>query len=174
MRPLRPQGTAFPAPPPPLPAGPDPRPTLAAYGAPFLLPPARELPLEEAVARSLLLLRSDPRVLYCLPVLLERHAGSLDVDLLKRRAGDLDAAAELGMVLDLTAELAGSEQLRAWASDLPPVDGAPQYLDTGSSDAARAFSETQTPPVLARWGFRANAPLDDLRAFFEKHRAARG
>jgi hypothetical protein len=150
----------------------DPRPTLVAYGAPMLVPAKKEMPLEEAVAKSLALLREDPTVICSLPVVLDHAAETLDPAALRRSAEALRVASELGMVLDLTAELTGAERFRLWAGELAPHPHAPVYLtrDRVLSEYARRFTDERTPDVVRRWGFRLNFPLPDLKQFFEKHR----
>jgi hypothetical protein len=150
----------------------DPRPTLVAYGAPILVPAKKEMPLEEAVAKSLVLLREDPTVICSLPVVLDRAAETLDREALRQRAKALGVASELGMVLELTAELTGAERFRQWAREFAPRAGAPVYLtrDPVLSEYTRRFTDERTPDVVHRWGFRLNFPMPDLRQFFEKHR----
>lgn len=89
-------------------------------------------------------------------------------------ARDLGVEAELGMVLDLTAELAGRDSFQTWARGLRPVAGEPRYLTAGPSvrvsALGRAVADERTPAVVARWGFRENMPDEGFRRFFEKHR----
>jgi len=91
----------------------DPRPTLTAYGAPLFFSARRDMGLEEAVVRSLRVLRRDPTVLLSLPVVLVKNERALDGGELLAKAKELGLEAELGMVLDLTGELSRRPRFRA-------------------------------------------------------------
>jgi len=147
----------------------DPRPTLVYFGAPLMWVPRRQMDLEDAVVGALALLAEDATLLLALPVVLSMNEASVKPAKLLREARRLGVQAELGMVLELTAELAGASSLGALASSLHRVAGEPRYLQQRSSPLARQAADERTPPVVARWGFRVNMPESSLRQFFAKH-----
>jgi len=148
---------------------PDPRPTLVAYGAPLMYPPRREMPLEEAVARALTMLRGNAVLLLSLPVVLSDHGREVAPDVLMGWAREFGVEAELGMVLELTTELSGQGVFKNWALALHRLEGEPRYLDEGDTPRARKVADQRTPAVMARWGFRLNTSEEGVRQFFEKH-----
>jgi len=147
----------------------DPRPTLTAYGAPLFFLAKRDMTLEEAVVRSLRILRRDPTVLLSLPLVLVRNERALDKELLLAKARSLGLETELGMMLDLTGEVARLRRFQTLARRL----GAPRarllYLTNARSSFARRAADESTPPVVARWGFRMNMPESSFRQFLAKH-----
>ncbi len=147
----------------------DPRPTLTAYGAPLFFVAKRDMGLEEAVVRSLRVLRRDPTVLLSLPVVLVKNERVLDDDELLAKAKELGLEAELGMVLDLTCELSGRRRFRTLAMRLTVPHVALRYLTDARSSFARHAADESTPPVVARWGFRMNMPEASFRQFLAKH-----
>ena len=147
----------------------DPRPTLTAYGAPLFFSARRDMGLEEAVVRSLRVLRRDPTVLLSLPVVLVKNERVLDDGQLLAKAKELGLEDELGMVLDLTAELSGRRRFGALARRLTMPSTAPRYLTDARSSFARRAADESTPLVVARWGFRMNMPESSFRQFLAKH-----
>jgi hypothetical protein len=149
----------------------DPRPTLAAYGAPLAgFAPRREMPLEEAVVLALVLARRDGTVALVLPLVLLKNAGRLRTRTLRKLARELGVEPELGMMLDLADALRPAPRLASAAKGLRPLTGRPAYyprLLGGKYE--KMLADEKTPPVVARWGFRMNATEGDLRGFVEKH-----
>lgn len=149
----------------------DPRPTLAAYGAPLAgFPPRREMPLEEAVVRALLVARRDGTVALVLPLVLLKNAGRLRTRTLRRLARARRVGSALGMMLDLADALRPAPRLVSAARGLRPLTGRPTYyprLLGGKYE--KLLADEKTPPAVARWGFRMNATEGDLRGFVEKH-----
>jgi hypothetical protein len=150
----------------------DPRPTLVALGAPLMFRAQQDMSLEDAVARSLRLMYEDATVLLSLPVVLAMNEDELDEPALRRKARELGVEAELGMVLDLTAELAGRPRFHSWTDGLQAAEPAPRYLAPPRAAASyyqRRLADERTPPVVARWGFRVNTSEGSFRQFFAKH-----
>jgi hypothetical protein len=114
----------------------DPRPTLVYFGAPLMWVSRRQMNLEDAVVGALALLAEDATLLFALPVVLAMNEASVKPAKLLREARRLGVQAELGMVLELTAELAGASSLGALASSLHRVAGEPRYLQQRSSPLA--------------------------------------
>jgi hypothetical protein len=150
----------------------NPRPTLAAYGAPLVVTPRRDMALEEALARALVAGRRDPTLVLSVPVVLLDNSRTLDSRKLLRAARRHGVASELGMMLDLTARVARQRPFARLARLLPKRTGRPAYYPRVlGGRRGRALADRNTPPIVASWGFRMNETEEDLRAFVEKHRA---
>jgi len=148
----------------------NPRRTLAAFGAPLMVPPRVEMPLEEAVVRALVSTRRDSRLLLALPVVLLKNAGKLHLRRLVRKAKERGVEAELGMFLDLAAKFGRRPALSMAARKLHPREGAPRYYPRLLGGVyEKQLADERTPAVAARWGFRMNATEADLRGFVRKH-----
>src|SRR6266568_4531797 len=92
----------------------DPRPTLTAYGAPLFFVAKRDMGLEEAVVRSLRVLRRDPTVLMSLPVVLVKNERALD-------GGELLAKAMPSTAPRYLTDARSSFARRAADEGTPPV-----------------------------------------------------
>ncbi len=149
----------------------DPRPSLAAYGAPLAgVEPRARMGREEALVAGLAAAANDPTLLRVLPVVVLRNEGRLDWHELRARARRAKVRAELGMFLDLTAEVTGHENLREEAHGLQDRRRrVPRYLPGPRSDFERRLADRRTPPAARRWGFRMNLSEESLRAFVRKH-----
>lgn len=103
--------------------------SLAAYGAPLLAyRPRRRLPLEEALVQGLRAAKRDATLLKVLPVVLVKNAQALDWAALKENAKRAKLRAELGMLVELTADLADKPGLKAAPAGLAAAierDAAP-------------------------------------------------
>ena len=154
------------------PAWKNPRPTLAAYGAPLAVAPRREMLLEDARVRALVAGRRDPTLVLSVPVVLLDNARALDSRRLLRAAHLHGVASELGMMLDLTSRFGRRRTFSRLARLLPRRSGRPAYYPRVlGGRRGRALADLNTPAVVASWGFRMNETEEDLRAFVEKHRA---
>jgi len=150
----------------------NPRPTLAAYGAPLVVSPKRDMSLEEALARALVAGRRDPTLVLSVPVVLLDNARTLDARKLVSAARRHGVASELGMMLDLTARVGRRRKFAKLARQFPKRSGRPAYYPRVlGGRRGRALADLNTPPVVASWGFRMNETEADLRTFVEKHRA---
>ena len=150
----------------------NPRPTLAAYGAPLVVTAKRDMALEEALVRGLVAARRDPTLVLSVPVVLLDNARRLDSRKLLREARKHHVESELGMMLALTAEVGRRRGFARLANLLPKRSGRPAYYPRVlGGRRGRALADLNTPAVVARWGFRMNETEDDLRTFVEKHRA---
>jgi hypothetical protein len=151
---------------------PDPRPTLAAYGAPIKarFAPREDMRLEEAVVRALGLVDEDTSVLLVLPLVLVKNEERLDAGALLGLAREANVTAELGMFLDLTSELSGRQWFREVARELTPHEAPPRYYpEPRGGKHGRSLADERTPAVVRRWGFRMDASEEDLRHFLRKH-----
>lgn len=149
----------------------DPRPSLAAYGAPLAgVAPSPEMSREEALVVGLREARTDPTLLRVLPVMVLRNEGQLDWDDLRSRARRTKLKAELGMLLDLTAAASGHASLRAQAHGLSDQRRrVPRYLPEPASAFERRLADQRTPAEARRWGFRMNMSEASVREFVRKH-----
>ncbi len=151
----------------------DPRPSLAAYGAPLAGPdPVPAMSREEALVVGLLEARTDPTLLRVLPVMVLRNEGQFDWDDVRSRARRAKLKAELGMLLDLTAAVSGHaglhEHTRGLADHRRRV---PRDVPEPASVFERRLADKRTPPVARRWGFRMNMSEASVREFVKKHAA---
>ena len=140
--------------------------SLATYGAPFAGDAAAApLPLTETLLRGLSLARADATVLLVLPAVLALRAGDVDFRELKEGARRLKLKAELGFLLDLTADVAGLPALRERASDL--ADGRrrlQRHLPTSLGAREKELAESRSPAAAGRWNFRVNMTEEAFRA----------
>lgn len=151
--------------------GVDPRPSLAAYGAPLAgVEPRAEMSLEAATVTALEGARRDPTLLRVLPVVLVRNEGKFNWDALLELARRRKLRNELGMMLELTADASGMQSLRDRAKGL--ADGrrsVPRYLPEPANDFERKLADQRSPAVARRWGFRMNMSEHSVREFVRKH-----
>jgi AcrR family transcriptional regulator len=147
------------------------RASLTAFGA--LLPDApdsRPLSLTETVLRGLALARDDATVFRTLPAVVAANAKAFDWVELKDRARHMKLKAELGMLLDLTADVSGDRTLHDHANEL--WDGRRkrlEYFPLVGNTYEEQLADRRTPAAAARWGFRMNMPIDVFRSALVKH-----
>jgi hypothetical protein len=103
----------------------NPRPTLAAYGAPLVVTPKRDMALEEALVRALVAARRDPTLVVSVPVVLLDNVRTLDSRKLLREAREYGVESELGMMLALTAKVGRRRTFARLARLLRSAPGAP-------------------------------------------------
>jgi DNA-binding transcriptional ArsR family regulator len=151
----------------------NPRPSLAAYGAPLAgVEPRVEMSREAAVVEALAESRRDATLLRILPVVLLKNEADFDWGALLELARKRKLKDELGMMLELTAEVSGRRSLRERATGL--ADGrrrVARYLPEPASDYERALADQRTPEVTRRWGLRMNMTEESVREFVRKHLA---
>jgi DNA-binding transcriptional ArsR family regulator len=149
----------------------DPRPSLAAYGAPLAgVEPVPEMPREQALVAGLLEARTDPTVLRVLPVMVLRNEARFDWDDVRSRARRAKVKAELGMLLDLTAAVSGHVNLHEQTHGLADHRRrVPRYLPEPASEFERRLADKRTPPAARRWGFRVNMSEVSVGEFVRKH-----
>jgi DNA-binding transcriptional ArsR family regulator len=144
---------------------------LAAHGAPLAgVSPDGSAGLEEAVLLGVAGVRRDPGFLRVLPVVLARHVMHLDFERLRSLAAARGLKAELGLVLDLTADAAGLPELRQQAE--PLRDGRrsrDRYLPESMGVRERELARRRSPPAARRWHFLVNVTEASLREMVGKH-----
>lgn len=145
--------------------------SLAAYGAPLAgEEPRAALSLSETLVRALKLARRDATILRVLPVVLAKHVNDLDWTDLVERAHRTNVKSELGMLLDLTADVARLPNLRARTAELR--DGRrkrPRYFPAVAGTFEKQLAERRTPDAASRWQFFMNMTEDSFREFVSKH-----
>jgi hypothetical protein len=155
----------------------DPRKTaecLVAYGAPLAAyRGVASKPPEEALMDGLALSHEDATVLRVLPVVIARNHTRLDFERLRMLARQGDREAELGMLLELTAEVAGLAHLAHEARKLKKPERPPcLYLRTSRPGRfGLQLAEERTPAIVRSWGFLMNMSLDCFRELLSKARA---
>lgn len=147
--------------------------SLKAYGAPLVGWDGRAtLSLEEALAQGLCLAHEDSTLLRTLPVVFARHAHRLDATRLTARARELGCEAELGMLLELTAQLTGNQRLGALACSLEHARPAePRFFFEPRGPMERKYTPLRTHALVRRWGFFLDMPPDVFGTLLAKHGA---
>jgi hypothetical protein len=144
--------------------------TLVAFGAPLAAFRAHvRQPLEQALVTGLLRASTDATVLRSLPVVLARNWRHLDWTQLEEKARAVQVLETLGMLVELTADLAHLPDLRSraerwWA---PHAQAKPFFRRRNTFDAELA--EERTPRVARKWGFLMNLGEDSFRSLLERH-----
>jgi hypothetical protein len=144
--------------------------SLAFFGAPLAAYAAvPHLGLEETVARALAASHSEASFLRTLPLVLVRQRDRLNLAQLATAAERLGVTAELGMLLELTADVASWPALRAQAQSLPRVPSRePRYFFNETGRANRQLAERRSPKAARTWGFFLNMPEDSFRSLLGK------
>jgi hypothetical protein len=147
--------------------------TLVAYGAPLVSwEPVRHMPLEQALVQGLGLSHAHPALFRVLPLVLLQHTNTLDWDRLRALAREASVEAELGLLVELTAQAVGRPKLMHAVSALqPPADGPVRFFHEPHSEFGRELARQRTPPVAKRWGFWLDLSEDSVRALVRKHLA---
>jgi hypothetical protein len=147
--------------------------TLVAYGAPLVSwKPVRHMPLEQALVQGLALSHEHPALFRVLPLVLLRNVHALDWERLHALAHGASVEAELGLLVELTAEAMGRPELmRGVAMLRPPPEGTLRFFHEPRSEFGRELARQRTPPVAKRWGFWLDMSEDSVRALVHKHSA---
>jgi hypothetical protein len=145
---------------------------LVAHGAPLAAyEGALTGPLEEALVDGLALSHEDSTILRALPVVIARNHTRIDYPRLRTLACERGREAELGMLLELTAEVAGLEALVHEALKLRRPERPPCLYFHERGRFGQRLAEQRTPSVARRWGFLMNMTVDCFRDLLLKARA---
>ena len=149
------------------------RETLAAFGAPLLVGRKKAwTPLEEALLDGLAAARKDPIILRVLPIVLATLRSRVAWPQVKIQARRRRLAAELGMLVELTADLLGEPSLAEMVLDLHDRRyRKARFFPEVSGQFEARLAEDRTPEAARRWGFRMNISFESLKAAMEKHLA---
>jgi DNA-binding Lrp family transcriptional regulator len=145
--------------------------SLAAYGAPLLAyKPCRHLPLEEALVQGLRAAKRDGTLLKVLPVVLLKNVQALDWAVLKENAKREKLRAELGMLVDLTADVADMPGLKEKVRDLEDRRRTvTSFFHEPRSKYERELAKSATPAAARKWHFLMNLGEQTLRSTLQKH-----
>ncbi|WP_242392231.1 helix-turn-helix domain-containing protein [Anaeromyxobacter oryzisoli] len=148
--------------------------SLAAFGAPLAgEEPRAAFSLAETLVRALKMARHDATVLRVLPVVLAKRASELDWTDLMERAHRMNVRSELGMLLDLTAEVAHLPNLRARTKGLRDARRKrPRYFPSVEGTFEKQLAATRTPEAASRWLFMMNMTEESFREMVSKHVAS--
>ena len=128
--------------------------------------------LEETLLLGLEEARSDATVLRVLPALLARNARDVDWADLREEARRRKLKAELGVVVDLCADVTSTPALSNEVAALH--DGrrkSNRYFPEVKNKYEAKLAQLRSPEVAQRWGFWMNASVDSFRDLVEKHGA---
>lgn len=145
--------------------------SLAAYGAPLAgEEPRATLSLSETLVSALKLARRDATVFRVLPVVVAKHAHDLDWTDLMHRAHRANVRSELGMLLDLTADVAHLPALRAHTAELRDARRKrPRYFPALHGSFEKQLAVKRTPAAASRWQFFMNMTEESFREVVRKH-----
>lgn len=146
--------------------------SLVYFGAPLTYyEKRRTMDVLPAIAGGALLARSDATLLSVMPVVIVKNRASLLLSPLelKHECEAIDAEAEMGMLLDLTASMTGDAVLAELSSAFKVKD-VPEYFlhSDNTSDSRRTLADMRTPDVIRRHGFMVNATLEDFMGRIDK------
>jgi DNA-binding transcriptional ArsR family regulator len=150
------------------------RESLAALGAPLAgQRPQEHLGLEDTLLAGLEAARSDGTLLRVLPVVLSKNLGRIDWRVVKEGARSRKLKAELGLLVDLTADLLDKPELRQRVADLHDRRRrVPRFYPAVRSDFERRLAKERSPAVARRWGFLMNMSVESFRSSLERHRGS--
>lgn len=147
------------------------RESLASYGAPLVdAMPVAHYSLDETLVKSLALARNDSTVFRVLPVVLVKNRQQFDWEALQKSVRRDRLAAEFGMLLELTGQLAADDGLQAQAAAF--LDRRRQrvrYFPEVRNRFERKLALERTPQVALKWKFYMNVTEDAVRSFLIKH-----
>jgi hypothetical protein len=146
--------------------------TLVALGAPLAgVEPRASLDAEHALRLALVRARVDAALLRCLPVVLARCWRTLDWQRLETQARVDGTVETLGMLLELTGDLAGAPLLKERAARLWSQRGPLEFFFPPKNQFDEELARERTPSFARRWGFLLNMGEDSFRGLFERHLA---
>jgi hypothetical protein len=149
------------------------RESLVAWGAPLAGEKSvAHLTLNEALLDGLKASHHDGTLLRVLPVVLAKNLEKIDWSSLKEESRRRKLKAELGMIVELTADLVGRDDIKERVADLRDRrQRVRKFLPEIRSEFERRLAEQRTPPSAKRWGFLMNLTEDSFRSTLQKHRA---
>jgi hypothetical protein len=146
--------------------------TLVALGAPLAGVEAHaSLTAEQALALALTRARSDATILRVLPVVLARHWRTLDWPQLEAQARTDGTLGTLGMLLELTGDLAHLPELKERAARHWVQRAVTEFFFAPKNRFDEELARQRTPPFARRWGYLLNMGEDSFRGLFARHLA---
>jgi hypothetical protein len=151
------------------------RDALSAWGAPLdgQRRRGRNTPsLPETLLSALEVARHDGTVLRVLPVVLAKNLHHVDWVVLLESARHRKLKAELGMLVELTADLLNQPELKSRVSSLKDRRRhKKRFFPEPRNRFEVELAKRQTPRAAARWGFMMNMTEEAFRTTLERHRA---
>lgn len=147
------------------------REALVAYGAPLLgNGPQAHWSLEETIARALRVARHDATVMRVVPVVLAKNRNELDGQELLRAARKYQVKAELGMILDLSDELLGTQTFKDLVERLNDKRRHVwQFFPEVKNRFEVELAKSNAFEVAQRWHFHTNMTRDSFESLLSKH-----
>lgn len=145
--------------------------SLVAYGAPLLAyRPVVHAPLEKTLVLALRAAKRDGTLLKILPIVVAKNAGLLDWVALKENAKREKLRPELGMLVELTADVADMPELKENVRDLADRRrSVPSFFQEPRSKYERQLARSATPRAARKWHFLMNVSEETLRSTLRKH-----
>jgi hypothetical protein len=132
----------------------------------------RHLALEEALLEGLAASEHDATLLRVLPIVLARHGHQLDWSALTEGARRRKLNAPLGMLIELTASLAGHSE---WVERLEDLKDRRvkrmRFFPAVKSSFEAELARQRSPEVARRWGLWMNVSEQSFRSTLELHPA---
>ena len=149
------------------------RESLAAWGAPLATARSlRHYSLNESLLRGLTQARTDGTVLRVLPSVFARHLTLMDWPSLREDARRKKLKAELGLMVELTAQLLERPDLTKQVVALRDKRRRTMsFFSAAKSGYEEELAKQRSPAVAKRWGFWMNMSEESFRSTLEKHRA---
>jgi hypothetical protein len=157
--------------PPPSPRDQEAKETLVACGAPLLAYQGkRHMALEAALVEGLRAAKRDATLLKVLPVVVAKNAAQLDWAVLKENAKRAKLKAELGMLVEMTADFANKPDLKEKVQELRDRRRkVASFFSHAPNKYERELAKTATPRAARRWYFLMNLSEDSFRSTLVKH-----
>jgi len=145
--------------------------SLTYYGAPLSgRTPQKHFSLEETLVRGLRAAKRNATLLKVLPVVLAKNADTVVWSDLKERARREHLKGELGMLVELTADVAKKPWLKERVAALQDHRRKVTTLfSENRSKHERKLAEMATPTAVRRWHFLMNLSEETFRATVQKH-----
>ncbi len=142
------------------------RESLAAWGAPLGGVGAEShFPFHETLLRGLIAARTNGTLLRALPATLANGLAFVDWPALRELARRWRLKAELGFLVELTAELLGHLDLAAEAATLVDCRSRMvRFFPDAPSCYEKQLARIRAPEVALRWGFWMNITVPSFRA----------
>tara|TARA_R110002073_G_scaffold320759_1_gene496324 strand:+ start:30035 stop:30784 length:750 start_codon:yes stop_codon:yes gene_type:complete len=126
--------------------------------------------LEEVLVEGLRLARKDPTVARSLPLGFWAQRDQFDVAKLQLLVKRPEEKHALGFYLDLTGKLGGDRSLRKSSKLFKDgrMTAEREFFLRASSMSRRKLSDSMTPKLARKWGFRMNLDYDAFESQFNK------
>ena len=150
------------------------RESLHAWGAPLAeTGPVRHFELHETLLRGLSDARHDGTTLRILPVVVAKNLERFEWARLFAEAIEQHLDTELGMLLSLSGDLLGDEQLKTRAEALRrDAPSAMRFFPEARNEYEAELARQRSPAAARQWGFWMNLSEDTFASTLRKHHVA--